>query len=110
MINKMKNKISSIGEYKTLLQRSTKYCFLATGALFVCYLYVVGAITFSVVERKGLEESTKTLLSDISGEELKYLSKEKELTKELAFQEGFVSASSIAFTSAKRAVAWNAGR
>ncbi len=110
MINKMKNKISSIGEYKSLLQKSTKYCFLASGILFVSYLYVVGAITFSVVERKGLEESTKTLLSDISAEELKYLSKEKELTKDLAFEEGFITASSIAFTSAKRAVAWNAGR
>lgn len=110
MINKMKNKIESFGEYGLLLRRTTKYCFIGAGALFACYLYVVGAITFSVIERKGLEESTKILASDISMQELEYLKVEKTLTKETAYLSGFVQPSSIAFTTQKRAVAWNAGR
>ncbi len=110
MIKKIKNNILSFSEYGLLLRRTTKYCFVASGVLFVGYLYIVGAITFSVVERKGLEESTKKLASDISLEELNYLAQEKMLTKEVALSSGFVEAPSIAFTSVKRAVAWNAGR
>lgn len=106
----MKNKISSFAEYGLLLRRTTKYCFIGAGVLFACYLYVVGAITFSVIERKGLEESTKVLASDISMQELVYLKAEKTLTKEVAYLSGFVQPASIAFTTQKRAVAWNAGR
>jgi hypothetical protein len=110
MMTRMKNKITSFREYGLLLRRTTKYCFVGAGALFVCYMYLVGSITFSVVERKGLEESTRILTSDISMYELKYLSKEKHLTKELAYTNGFVDAPSITFTTQKRAVALNARR
>ncbi len=110
MITTIKNKINSFDQYSVLLKRITKYSFVGAGALFACYLYLVGAITFSVIERKGLEENTKNLVSDISMQELKYLAKEKELTKERAYLSGFVEPSSIAFTTQKRAVAWNAGR
>ena len=109
-MTKMKNKISSFGEYRTLFARTTKYLFVGAGALFVCYIYFVGSITFSVIERKSLEESTRSLLSDISMQELRYLSEEKQLTKEFAYSSGFVEPSSITFTTQKRAVALNAGR
>ncbi len=110
MITHIKNKIQSFNEYGLLLKRLTTYCFIGAGVLFACYIYVVGAVTFSVVERKGLEESTKTLLSDISGQELSYLAQEKKMTKDLAYSQGFVDAPSLAFTTQKRAFAWNAGR
>ncbi len=93
-----------------LMRRLTKYCFIGAGVLFVSYLYTVGAVTFSVVERKGLEQSTKQLASDISMQELDYLQKEKGLTRESAYIHGFVEAPVIVFTTQKRAVAWNAGR
>jgi hypothetical protein len=110
MMTTIKNKMHSFTEYGLLLRRTTKYCFVGVVALFACYLYVVGAITFSVIERKGLEESTKVLASDISMQELGYLKAEKTLTKETAYLSGFVKPMSITFTTQKRAVAWNAGR
>lgn len=110
MMTQLKNNIRSFTEYALLLRRATKYCFIGTGVLFACYLYFVGAITFSVVERQGLEESTKTLLSDISMQELTYMQAEKALTKDAAYAMGLVDASSLSFTAKQRAFAWNAGR
>jgi hypothetical protein len=110
MIRQIKNNIISFNEYSLLLRRATKYCLIGTGALFACYLYFVGAITFSVVERQGLEESTKSLASDISVQELHYLEKEKHLTKEVAYSIGLIDAPSLSFTTKQRAFAWNAGR
>ena len=108
MMTRIQSTIQSLPSYGVLLRRSTKYCFIASGALFACYLYVIGAITFSVVERKGLEESTKGLLSNISVEELQYLKQEKGLTKEMAYASGLINASTLVFTPQQRAVAWNA--
>ncbi len=110
MMIKMKNSIRSFNEYASLLRRATKYCFVGTGVLFACYLYFVGAITFSVVERQGLEEITKSLASDISVQELHYLEKEKHLTKDVAYSIGLIDAPSLSFTTKQRAFAWNAGR
>ncbi len=110
MMTQIKNNIRSFNEYALLLRRATKYCFVGVGVLFAGYLYFVGAITFSVVERQGLEESTKTLASDISIQELHYLEKEKYLTKEVAYSMGLIEAPSLSFTTKQRAFAWNAGR
>ncbi len=110
MIRQIKNNIQQFSQYGMLLRRTTTYCFIGAGVLFGCYMYVVGAITFSVVERKGLEETNKSLLSDIGMQELHYLSQEKQLTKAMAYSSGLVDAPSLVFTTAKRAVAWNAGR
>jgi hypothetical protein len=112
MMTHIKTTMQSFSGYGMLLRRTTTYCFIGAGVLFGCYMYVVGAITFSVIERKGLEESTRTLLSDISMQELQYLGQEKGLTKDVAYSSGLVDAPSLAFTSQKRAVAWNwdAGR
>ena len=110
MITQIKNNIRSFNEYASLLRRSTKYCFIAAGVLFGLYLYFVGAITFAVVQRQALEESTKGLASDISILELHYLEKEKHLTKDVAYGIGLIDASSLSFTTKQRAFAWNAGR
>lgn len=106
----IKNKIQTFGEYATLARRATRYAWAASGVLFGLYLYFVGAITFSVVERQALEESTKTLISDISSEELHYLEKEKTLTKEFAYSIGLIDAPTISFTTQQRSVALNGSR
>lgn len=107
MMTHLHTTMKSFSGYNMLLRRTTTYCFIGAAALFGCYMYVVGAITFSVIERKGLEESTRTLLSDISMQELQYLGQEKGLTKQAAYSTGLVDAPSLAFTSQKRAVAWS---
>lgn len=109
-MKKITNNILSFSGYGTVLRRMTTYCFVGAGVMFACYIYLVGSITFSVVERKGLEETNKHLLSDIGMHELQYLAKEKQLTKEVAYSTGLIDAPSLVFTKAKRAVAWNAGR
>jgi hypothetical protein len=110
MMTHIKNNIRSFSDYTLLLRRATKYCFVGASVLFACYIYFVGAITFSVVERQALEESTKELVSDISIQELHYLAQEKQLTKEVAYTTGLIDAPSLAFTAQQRAFAWNAGR
>lgn len=110
MLIKLRKNIISFNGYGLLFKKLTKLCFAGSAMLFFSYIYFVGAITFSVVERKGLEESTKLLASEISMQELTYLSYEKELTKSVGYSQGFVDAPSIVFTTQKRAVAWNAGR
>ncbi|MCC7436324.1 hypothetical protein IT402_00390 [Candidatus Nomurabacteria bacterium] len=110
MMTQIKNNIKDFGGYSIILKKMSTYCFVGTGILFVCYLYVVGSITFSVVERKGLEEQNRNLLSDIGMEELKYLAQEKKLTKEVAHNAGLIDAKNLVFTTKQSAFAWNAGR
>lgn len=110
MMTQIKNKIETFGEYTLLVSRMTRYVWATSGVLFGLYLYFVGAITFSVVERQGLEESTKTLRSDISTQELHYLEKEKMLTKEFAYNMGLIDAPTISFTTQQRSFAWNGTR
>lgn len=107
MMTQIKNKIHAFNEYSLLFRRATRYVWVLCGLSFGLYLYFVGAITFSVVERQGLEEATKTLVSDISTEELHYLEKEKGLTKEYAYSIGLIDAPSLSFTTQQRSVAWN---
>lgn len=109
-MTRIQNTIRTFPSYGKLLGRISTYCFIGAGVLFGCYIYVVGAITFSVVERKGLEESNKRLLSDIGMQELRYLAHEKQLTKEQAYSTGLIDAPRLVFTTPKSAVAWNAGR
>ncbi len=110
MMAQLKNKIQTFSEYTLFARRMTRYVWAFSGALFALYLYFVGAITFSVIERQGLEESTKTLISDISAQELRYLEEEKVLTKEFAYSIGLVDAPTIAFTEAHRSFASNGTR
>lgn len=97
-------------EYALLVRRTTRSLWIASGVLFGLYLYFVGAITFSVIEQKGLEESTKILTSDMSTQELVYLEQEKQLTKEFAYSIGLVDAQAYTFTTKKQSVALNGSR
>ncbi len=92
------------------LKSIATYAWIASGVLFVAYLYFVGAITFSVIKERGLQQETKTLISSMGQEELKYLGLQKNLTKEYAIERGFISAPTLSFATPQRAFAWNVGR
>lgn len=109
MIRRLQHTIHTT-EYALLFRTVTRGLWIGCAVLFVGYLYFVGAITFSVVERQALEEKKKTLASDISTLELTYLAQEKLLTKEFGYSMGLVDAKTVAFTTVKRAVAWNGSR
>ncbi len=71
-------------------------------AFVVCmcmYVYVVGQTTFSVIERKELENDSQVLMSYISSLELDYLSKSSTVTLALAHERGFIDVSPQAFAS-----------
>lgn len=86
------------------------YTWISAGVLFSCYLYFVGAITFSVIKERGLQQETKALISSMGQQELQYLSSQKSLTKDYAEQNGFVEASTVSFATPHKAFAWNVGR
>ncbi len=92
------------------LKSITFYTWVAAGILFSCYLYFVGAITFSVIKERGLQQETRTLISKMGQEELAYLSMQKKLTQDYALQSGFVNATTISFATPQKAFAWNVGR
>jgi len=103
-------KLTDRYDYVTIMRGGTRFFFIGSIVLFLMYLYFVGAVTFTVVQRRNMEEGLKTLSSDVSKEELRYLSAEKGLTKDVALNRGFVEPSKLTFTGPKNAVAWNATR
>lgn len=96
-------------DYKTILKSGTRFFFIGSGVLFIGYLYFVGAVTFTVLHRRGLEQDLKLMTSDISRQELSFLDTQKTLTKEYAYSLGLVDPAHVSFTTPKRAVALNAG-
>lgn len=89
------------------LRAVTRYAWLSAGALFVLYLYFVGAITFSVIAQESIAQDIKTAVSQMSKEELTYLNAQQTLTEEAARAHGFVSAGSISYTVPAASFAWN---
>lgn len=112
MITFIKNNMdrAALLDINKTLRSVALYAWVATGILFACYLYFVGAITFAVVKERGLASATKTLISQMGEAELTYLSSQKELTQSYAASIGFVTPGTIAFATSKRALAWNVGR
>jgi hypothetical protein len=113
MMNTFKNKISSAseafsaGDFNTNLKMVTKYAWLSAIGLFACYLYFIGAITFSVIKQESLAQNIKETMSQISKEELKYLNFQKNLTEEFAKEKGFVVSDAVSYTAPLGAFAWN---
>jgi len=60
---------------------------------------LVGQTTFSVIERKELENDSQVLSSYISSLELDYLSKSSTVTLALAHERGFIDVVPQAFAS-----------
>ena len=96
-------------DYKTIVKSGTRFFFIASGVLFLAYLYCVGTVTFTVLARRSLEQELKVQTSEMSRQELSFLQTQKTLTKEYAREQGFVEPVAISFTAPKRALAWNAG-
>jgi hypothetical protein len=92
------------------LKSITFYTWIAAGVLFVGYLYFVGAITFSVIKERELQQHTRALVSSMGAQELEFLSTQKILTEQYAREKGFVEPASVSFAPSQRAFAWNVGR
>lgn len=108
MIAALRN--STTFDLNKTLKSITMYTWISAGVLFVGYLYFVGAITFSVIKERELQQDTKALISSMGSQELQYLSTQKNLTKEYAHQNGFIDAATISFATPAKAFAWNVGQ
>ena len=58
--------------------------------LSVVYVYLIGSITFNVIARKSLENTARSLSSQISQLELNYLSDANKIDKNYATSLGYV--------------------
>lgn len=108
----LKNKIEAVhaSDINKTLRSIGMYTWIGAGALFACYIYLVGSLTFSFIQQRSLEENIKTIVSDMSREELVFLSAQKHLTLSFAQSLGLTEAQNIAFISPARAFAINVGR
>ncbi len=102
-------KESEIFSNRELFLKSAKTLWVLVGLAFVSYIYCVGSITFSVIERQKLDREVKELLSDISTEELQYLALDRNLTREQAYALGLVDAKTVSFSTRGTGFAFNAG-
>lgn len=110
MINAVKNKIE--GTFYNDINKSLKSviicsCFFI--AIFIClYGYFIGAISFSIIKEKSIKENTRSLVSSISQEELKYFTLQKQLTEEYGKEIGMVKSQNVSYAETQRTFAWNA--
>lgn len=107
MIAHLAAKLTPSSEFNRTLKIVTRSAWIASGALFVCYLYLVGSITFSIVKQREIEQDIKMAVSNMSREELGYLMTQKELTKSAAAELGLVAPEKVSFAPVVRAFAFN---
>lgn len=67
--------------------------------LCVCYIYMIGNITFNVIARKSLETTISNLSSEVNNLDLVYLNKINEIDKDYASSNGFVENRNNIFVS-----------
>lgn len=67
--------------------------------LSIMYVYFIGSITFNVLARKSLENTVRTLNSNISQLELAYLNNLNEIDKDYATSKGFIDARNNIFAT-----------
>ena len=75
---------------------------ILAGALFsffIIYIYIIGSITFNVIARKSLENTARSLGSNISQLELTYLNNINDINKTRAISLGFVDINSNIFAT-----------
>ncbi|NCU28183.1 MAG: hypothetical protein EOM85_00710 [Candidatus Moranbacteria bacterium] len=58
--------------------------------LSICYVYLIGNITFNIVARKSLESTIANLSAEVDRLDLAYLNKVNEIDREYALNNGFV--------------------
>jgi hypothetical protein len=108
MMTQLTHNITS--DINQTLRTISKYSWVVAGVLFLGYGYFVGAITFSVVKQQTLEQSIKGLVSDISKQELSYLSAQKDLGLDTASTMGLTPTTVATYAVSRRAFAWNVER
>ena len=69
--------------------------------LSIVYVYLIGSITFSVLARKSLESTARTLGSHVSNLELTYLANMNKIDKNYALSKGFVDTHNNIFATRK---------
>lgn len=73
---------------------------ILVGSIFclsLVYVYIIGSITFNVVARKSLENTSKIIGSNISQLELTYLANINDINKTKATTLGYVDTNSSIF-------------
>ncbi|HXK35084.1 MAG TPA: hypothetical protein VJ103_01090 [Candidatus Paceibacterota bacterium] len=93
-------KIAKINIFNDL-QNIWQVVIFASVASFLSYLYIVGSITFNVIERKNIENEIKNSNSQLSQLELEYLSLDREINLDLAWTLGFIENSNTFFAERK---------
>ncbi len=68
-------------------------------SFFIVYVYMIGSITFNVIARKSLENTSRLLGSNISQLELTYLSNMNDVNKARATSLGFIDTNSNIFAT-----------
>jgi len=89
-MNKAKAITSSIANNRDTQHTLFRVFISALILLSIVYVYLIGSITFSVLARKTLEGTARTLGSHVSELELTYLSKTNNIDKNFALSKGFV--------------------
>ena len=110
MIAALQHKFENLHDINKTIRSVALYTWISAGVFFACYIYFVGAITFSVIKERELQQETKTLISSMGQQELSYLTLQKSLTQEYAVRAGFITEPSISFATPQKAFAWNVGR
>jgi len=110
MIATLQHKLNTMSDINKIIRSVALYTWIGAGVCFACYLYFVGAITFSVIKERELQQDTKILISSMGQQELSYLTLQKSLTKEYALTSGYIGEPSVAFAISQNAFAWNVGR
>lgn len=99
-----------MSEVSRTLKLITRYAWIGSGVLFVCYSYFVGAITFTVIDQRAVEQENKALVSSMGDQERAYLAHQQQLNESYASSIGLVKGNAVAFAVARPAIAWNVGQ
>jgi cell division protein FtsB len=98
-MNKAKEITMNIKENTNLQKFLLRFLLGSFVILFVFYAYFIGSITFNVLARKTLENTTRSLSSNISKLELTYLDKINQINKDYALSKGFVEVNNNIFAT-----------
>lgn len=73
------------------------------GVLCMCYVYLIGSITFNVLARKTLEANARVVSGNVSQLELQYIALSNSINTSYGHNLGYVEASGTIFASRDKA-------
>ena len=83
-----------------LQQRMFRALVYSVGFLMLCYVFLLGHMVYNIVARKNLETHARTLTTEVSTLELRYLALSSNVNLTLAHSLGFNESTQKAFTKA----------